>query len=386
MLLCIQQVYVLQIYISLLWLQDGGAKEAAAQMTKDEKIQRMQFTISSYERLLADTQSKMVKLERRLEEEVEKGKEHEIMSEHIPKPIARRSSTEEGMPDVEVHHQQDFTAAKRDNDSHLGAETAKLQAQITVLQFELKNKTKEVEAKAHELTEKEEELKEMKERLEEQEVKREESQSKCELLEKVAKQTPSTKANQDLDTYFDQLIRITKELSELKAEKEKQKKELDRLRHLEKRAEDMEKANVVAVTELSQKEQELKQLQRGVQVQQISVSTEASEEVETVHMVKEGKGKSEPFSEGAESVMSSATEVEYLRKQLQEKDREIQNLVTQVRAVQPALQEKDKESRELKREREKLTQEKKRLVDYSKQQSERVRDLRQKIEVIHKFL
>lgn len=367
-------------FISLLWLQDGGAEEAAAHMTKDEKIQRMQRTINSYERLLADTQSKMVKLEKRLEEEVEKGKEQRMMV-HIPKHIVRKSSTEETMPpDLEEHHQQDLIAAKRDEAAHLGAETAKLQAQIADLQVELKHKTKEVEEKAHEITKKEEELNEMRERLEEQEAKREESQRRFESLERVAKQTPSAKATHDLDVYFDQLIKITEELTDLKAKKEKQEKELDRLKNLVKRAEEIDKANVVAVTQLSQREQEIKQLQRGVQVQQIGVPTEASEGGEATHMVKEDRGKLEPSSQRAESVMSSATEVESLRRTLQEKDQKIQNLETQVRSLQPTLQETTKLSRELKREREKLTQEKKSLVDHSKKQSAVVFDLRQKLE------
>ena len=377
-------------------------------MTKDEKIQRLQGTISSFERLLRHTQGKIVKLEQQLKEEVERRKEYERLVVPIPEPTAEGAPTEEVVQDLALHHHQDLTRAKKDENEPLTAESDGLQDQITHLQTELEKSAREVGAKAQEIAKKEDELKEMRERLEEQEAKREESQRKCELLEKAVKQeAPSAKATQDLDMYFTQLLKITEELTDLKVENEKQKKALDRLKNLEKRAEEMEEENVEAATELSRQEKEIKHLQKEIQVQQFGVSTEVAEEGAPTHMVKQErrlqqkvreleeklKGKdeeietlkkgispiSQPLGEGDESLMSSVTDVHVasLRKKLQEKEQEVQNLKAQVRSVAPALHEKDQL---LRQEREKLTQEKKTLVDHSKKQSKTVRDLKQQLE------
>ena len=94
---------------------------------------------------------------------------------------------------------------------------------------------------------------------------------------------------------------------------------------------------------------------------------------------EEVERRKEPLGEGDESLMSSVTDVHVasLRKKLQEKEQEVQNLRAQVRSVAPALHEKGEL---LRQEREKLTQEKKTLVDHSKKQSKTVRDLKQQLE------
>ena len=163
-------------------------------MTKDEKIQRLEHTIKGFEQLSADTQSKIVKLERQLEKEVAKRKEYERM---IPEPSAGIVSTEEGTQDLELHHQQDLTTTTKDEITYLKAESDKLQGQVEQLQTELEKSTREIEEKDHEITKKEDELKEMRERLEEQEAKREESQRKFESLEKVTKRSEARRVGKE---------------------------------------------------------------------------------------------------------------------------------------------------------------------------------------------
>ena len=372
--------------------------QVAAQMSNEEKIQRLQSTISNYEKLQKDLKSKIMELEKRLQVEEEKSRRPAETMAHTP-----GAAVEELKQDPEVDHQEvrSMKEGKFEGANHSTESTA-LQEQIAELRQKLEQKNREIDEKAHAIAEKENELTEIKERLEEQETKREESQQKFELMEKTMKKTvegTSPKASQELETYFEQLISLTQKFSELKIQSKEQEKELKNLRKIEERAKELEEGNLQAATELSQREEEMKQLHE-VAIQQ-HTAVEPSREVKKLERkVNELQDKLEerqkeiqalkkgetPFVDplGASlPVLSSVEDVTTLRIKVQEQQKEINNLRMQVGSVTPALREKEQLSKErerLQREQEELEKEKKILVDHTKKQSQAVLALRGQLE------
>ena len=374
--------------------------QAAAQMSNEEKIQRLQSTISNYEKLQKDLKSKIMELEKHLQKEEEKSRRPGGTMAHTP-----GAAVEELKQDPEVDHQEDRRSMKdgKFEGANHSTESTALQEQIADLRQNLEQKNREIDEKAHAIAEKENELTEIKERLEEQETKREESQHKFELMEKrmkkVAVEGTSPKASQELETYFEQLISLTQEFSELKIQSKEQEKELKNLRKIEERAKELEEGNLQAATELSQREEEMKQLHE-VAIQQ-HTAVEPSREVKKLERkVKELQEKLEerqkeiqalkkgetPFVDplGASvPVLSSVKDVTTLRIKVQEQQKEINNLRMQVGSVTPALREKEQLSKErerLQREREELEKGKKILVDHTEKQSQVVLALRRQLE------
>ena len=368
--------------------------QAAAQMSNEEKIQRLKSTISNYEKLYKDVKNKNKELKNRLQEEEWSRMQHS--------PGAAVEGPEQD-PEMDCQDDRRMMKEGKFEGANHSTESTALQEQIAELRQKLDQKNREIDEKAHAIADKENELTEIKERLEEQETKREESQHKVELMEKgmkkAAAEGTSPKALQQIETYFEQLISLTQEFSELKIQNEKQKKELENLRKLEKRAKELEEGNFQAATELSQREEELKQLHE-VAIQQ-HTAVEPSREVRKLERkVKELQDKLEekqeeiqalkrgetPFDDplgASESVLSSVKDMTTLRIKVKEQQKEINNLRMQIEAVTPALHEKDQLSKERERrqrEREELEKDKQILVDHTEKQSQIVLALKRQLE------
>ena len=225
--------YCLHIFVIV--LQNDGDKQVETVALMTEQVCKMQATIVSHERQHAQQEIEMAKLKEQLEDEM---KVRRQLQETLNKTGAQNG---EGWEDME---------------QQLQGETQ--QPVFCHVESESEKKLKELKKKCVDM---EEELKRTAERLGEQERKREESQRKAEEYHKMLKQKSHTltqKQNEDFDVYFDQVTKLTIELTELNDKSAKQKKEMERLQRMEKRAEQIEEENVKAVSELSRQELEMK--------------------------------------------------------------------------------------------------------------------------------
>ena len=275
-----------------------------------------------------------------------------------------------------------------------------------------------------ELEDAQQQCEETEERLREQETKREESQRSLESLQKAMKklETCSSKSKSDLDTYFEQILKLSEELTTLKTVSEQQKKEIETLKRVEKSAERIEKENVQAATKLSEKEAEIELLQAEVvKAQQLKEKRSSETELplmaesgdtrspkggshgveklkqeifdlkeklkardEELRDVKQQHGDnplSNPLVSPTDSMKSSTGEVATLKMKLREREQELQNMKMQVGSVEEVLQQHKEEREKLAQENKKLTQEKQSLKEHMKMQSQEVFSLKQKLHV-----
>ena len=358
------------------------------QRCEDTKVQDLERTIKHHKAVAASNLSKVVKLEQELQAERKKQKEYEEKVKAV-----------NDITTVQTQQEQKGDKKEVDEDA-LGA---------------LRKKEEELEEALQNLQETEE-------RLREQETKREETQRNLDLLKKAVKkgsETP-TKSAEDLDAYFDQVIRLSEELSVVEAKCRQQEKEISKLKRVEKRAEELEEENVQAATKLSETEGAIKMLQTEVKKAQRLVQKRTTDGGETTDSrdsklasggatnaeeklkrtirelndklaardeeVKALKLGDHPFSKSptspTDSMTASLTEITSLKHELKEKEQEIRNLRVQVGSVEEALQQErtlKKEKENLTREIARLSQEKQALADHSKRQSHHVLELKEKL-------
>ena len=140
-------------------------------------------------------------------------------------------------------------------------EIADLRKEMDARDEELRARDEEIQLLKQSLREKEQEIEEKLQSIEDFHQKVEQRDRQLDYLKKPSNEAElSPKALEEYDLYFDHVLKLTEELTDLEATVKKQQQQLEKLQNLVERAERMEEQATRGAVELSEKDQEIKKL------------------------------------------------------------------------------------------------------------------------------
>ena len=180
-------------------------------------------------------------------------------------------------------------------------EIADLRKEMDARDEELRIQGKEIRVLKESLREKEQEIEEKLQSIEDFHTKVEQRDRQLDYLKKRPNEAElSPKALEEYDLHFDHVLKLTEELTDSEATVKKQQREIDNHKKLVERAERMEEQVTLGAVELSEKEQEIKELAKQIQHIVRSAGIELEDEVD----------RFQPFEHNAKELKAQLTKVE----------------------------------------------------------------------------